>query len=292
MESKGVNGTSGRVVRRHWVQSAGVTLTYTVEGTGTPLLVVGSSRYYPRTFSRDLRQSCTLVCADLPHFVSLSQNFQTESISFDSYAEHINAIRVSAGLERVAVVRHSHHGNVALEYAKRYHLNVSHVVLIGTPPVNIAQTVKEAERYWACSASDERKAVLQQRRCMSDSKHLTSLPPTQTYISQYVTDAPLYWNDPNYDASWLWEDMTFDMDAVSAFRGLYSDYELSWDEDKFNAPVLVVLGRNDFAVPHTLWKGILPRLANVTFHLLEHSGHTPQLEQPKEFDQLLLGWLQ
>lgn len=104
-------------------------------------------------------------------------------------------------------------------------------------------------------------------------------------------DAPLYWNDPDYDASWLWEGMSFSMDSVHAFRNLYRTYELNWDTKLRSLPVLVVMGINDFAVPHTLWSKFLPALDNVTFRLLEHSGHTPQLEQPEEFDHLLLSWL-
>jgi proline iminopeptidase len=85
--------------------------------------------------------------------------------------------------------------------------------------------------------------------------------------------------------------MTFDMKAIHVFRGLYQDYELNWDARSLTAPVLVVMGENDYAVPHTLWKRNLPRLENFTFRVLSESGHTPQLEQPGEFDHLLLNWL-
>lgn len=270
----------------------GATLSYRVEGAGEPLLVVGSSVYYPRTFSRNLRQSCTLVCADLPHFVRLGPDFKYESINFDAYAKYIEAIRAAAGLERVVVLGHSHHGNVALEYAKRYPQRVSHLVMIGSPPVNIAQTVEEAEQYWASHAPEERKLILQRRRSSVDERRLASRPPTDAYISHYVADAPLYWNDPDYNASWLWEGMTFSMEAIHAFRNLYQDYELNWDSQSLNIPVLVVMGEQDYAVPHTLWEGVLPKLRDVTFRLLKHSGHTPQLEQPDEFDHILLRWIQ
>jgi proline iminopeptidase len=292
MEPQGVEKMAGEVNESNSVNIPGATLAYTIEGAGVALLVVGSSIYYPRTFSQNLRQSCSLVCSDLPHFVRLSPEFKHESINFDSYAKCIEAIRAAAGLERVVVVGHSHHGNVALEYAKRYPQNVSHIVLIGSPPVDLAQTIEEAEQYWASHASEERKAILQKRRRSVDEDRLASLSPSEAYISHYVADAPLYWNDPAYDASWLWEGMTFGMEAIHAFRDLYQVYELNWGTESLNAPVLVVMGENDYAVPHTLWEGILPKLQNVTFRLLKHSGHTPQLEQPEEFDHLLLSWLQ
>jgi pimeloyl-ACP methyl ester carboxylesterase len=33
------------------------------------------------------------------------------------------------------------------------------------------------------------------------------------------------------------------------------------------------------------------KLADLTVHVFEKSGHTPQLEQPAEFDRVLLEWL-
>jgi proline iminopeptidase len=286
-----VNLVTGNVARRETLAVPGVTLAYTLEGTGVPLLVAGSSVYYPRTFSRNLRELCALVCMDLPHFAAVARDFKRESITFDAYARHLETVRAAEELERVVVVGHSHHGNVALEYAKRYPRRVSHIVMIGSPPVDITGTVKEARRYWDSCASDKRKAILARRRGLLDERSLTDLSPTDAYIAQYVADAPLYWNDPEYDASWLWEGMTFSMEAVHAFRDLYQDYELGWDGTSLQAPVLVVMGKQDYAVPHTLWERFLPKHDNITFRLLEHSGHTPQLEQPDEFDHILLEWI-
>lgn len=270
----------------------GVRLAYTVEGTGTPLLCVGSSIYYPRTFSQDLRRSCVLACADLPHFVPLGPAFAPASITFDGYATCIEAVRIAAGLGRIVVVGHSHHGNVALEYAKRFPQHVSHVVMIGAPPVDLASTIRGAEHHWALHASKERRDQLERRRTSpGDGGSLGPPSSMDAYIRDYVADAPLYWNDPDYDAAWLWQGMTFDMEAVRAFRDLYQDYELHWDATSLTAPVLVVMGANDFAVPHTLWEPILPRVENVTFRVLDHCGHTPQLERPAAFDRILIDWV-
>ena len=85
--------------------------------------------------------------------------------------------------------------------------------------------------------------------------------------------------------------MSFSMEAVHAFRNLYRSYQINWDATLGKLPVLVIMGRNDFAVPHTLWSGILPDLDNVSFNLLERSAHTPQLEEPNAFNGILLNWL-
>lgn len=277
--------------RRGSVDVRGATLEYVVEGAGTPLLVLGSSIYYPRTFSKNIRESCAVVCTDLPHFVPLRPEFRPEWISFDLYSECVEAVRADAGLGSVVVVGHSHHGNIALEYARRKPDSVSHLVLIGTPPANISTTIQGAQQYWQTHATAERKAALERRRRASAELEQVSRSASESYVTQYLTDSPLYWNDPEYDASWLWTGMSFSMDAVHAFRDLYTSYELNWADPFRDVPVLVVMGLNDFAVPHTLWTNVLPELQNVTFRLLEHSGHTPQLEQSEVFDEILLSWL-
>lgn len=277
-------------MEQHSIDVEGATLGYAIEGSGRPLLVVGSSIYYPKTFSDHLKHSCMLICADLPHFVPLSAEFSTGSITFDLYARCIDAVRSTVGIDRVAIAGHSHHGNIALEYAKRYPGNVSHVIMIGTPPVNIAQTVEGSERYWISSASGTRKRLLRDRRMSVDADYLASLAPRDAYIARYVADAPLYWYDPGYDAAWLWEGMDFDMSAINAFRDLYRAYEMEWDAESLTVPALVVMGRHDYAVAPTLWNGVLPGMKNVVFEILDKSGHTPQFEQPEAFDRILLEW--
>jgi proline iminopeptidase len=287
-----IEAVEGTGVKRDSVHIDDATLSYTTEGVGIPLLVVGSSIYYPRTFSQQLKRTYALVCADLPHFVQLNPEFRLESISFDLYARCIESIRTAAGLDRVVIVGHSHHGNIALEYAKRHPRKVSHIVLIGSPPVDIAHTVKGSEQYWMSHASKDRKAILQDRRSSIDEGYLASLSPQEAYVAQYVADAPLYWHNPTYDAAWLWQDMAFSMEAIHAFRDLYQVYDLNWDAQSLQAPMLVVMGRDDYAVPHQLWESVLPKLKNVTFRVLGRSGHTPQLEEPEVFDRVLLNWLQ
>jgi len=291
MQVAGTGNQAGVGMTSDSFQVDGVTLGMKIEGSGTALLVVGSSIFYPRTFSEQLKRSCQIACADLPHFVSPGRDFDLSRIHFYHYTNYIDAVRHHVELERVVIMGHSHHGNIALEYAKRFPHHVSHIVLIGTPPADITRTVDEAGRYWDIQASEARKSLLQTRRSAMDEKAVQSLSPEQAYITQYVTDAPLYWHKPDYDAAWLWQGMRFEMSAIHAFRDLYCDYQITENIDRLQAPILVVMGRDDYAVPHTLWKNVLPGMPNVTFQVLDKSGHTPQLEQPENFDSLLLNWL-
>jgi hypothetical protein len=58
---------TGLAKKKNSVIVHNTTLAYAIEGEGMPMLVVGSSIFYPRTFSQNLRANFLLVCADLPH---------------------------------------------------------------------------------------------------------------------------------------------------------------------------------------------------------------------------------
>ncbi len=256
------------------------------------MLVVGSASYYQKTFSHYLSEFFTMAFADLRHFAESKAKPEFDRLTFDIYTGDIERLREVLGFEQVVIVGHSHHGNVALEYAKRYPEKVSHVVIIGSPPVNVERTIEAGNNYWDAFASEERKAIFRQNRDAIDSDLLAKLPARDAFITEYVADAPKYWYDAHYDAARLWENVPVNMDMVRLFRGLFADYELSWDPEQLKAPALIVMGRHDYVVPHLIWKEILPKLKNVTYHLFEQSGHTPQLEEQQLFDRIFVDWLQ
>jgi proline iminopeptidase len=261
-----------------------------VQGSGFPTMVIGSAIYYPRTFSARLRQSLRMAFMDLRHF-SASAAGSPHEITIDTYVEDIKQTFASLGFERVLLIGHSHHGNMAMEYAKRHPTTVSGVVLIGSPPCDVATTITAADRYWIEQGSDHRKAALRDRWASLDPQALAMMDPRQAYIARYVADGPRYWYDHARDASDLWDGVPINDGAMKAFRGFFAHYELCWDPEQLTAPVLVVMGLHDYAVPHVLWDSVLPRLCNVRFRLLDRSGHTPQLEEPDQFDEVLLTWM-
>ncbi|MCE8004095.1 alpha/beta fold hydrolase [Billgrantia ethanolica] len=268
----------------------GAALSYVEKGRGLPLLILGSAVYYPRTFPASLHGSCRLIFVDLRHFAGKLDTGRV-AITLETYCEDIEAMRSRLGLERFVLVGHSHHGNVALAYAKRYPHRVSHLVLIGTPPCDVRGTLEAGHRYWLTHASSARKAVLACNQARLDEAALAELPPGEMFVARYVADGPRIWYDPHYDAAPLWQGVPIDTEAFTAFRDFFVDYEFNWRLEDLSAPVLVVMGRHDYVVPPTLWESRLPDLPPVTYRLFEQSGHTPQLEEPEAFARLLLEWL-
>lgn len=264
-------------------------LHFTVEGSGPPVLVVGSAIYYPRTFSQRIKTFCRLACCDLRHFAKSDRRAKQTQIGMDTYVNDIENIRTVVGFERFALVGHSHHGNIALEYAKRYPNKVSQLVLIGTPPCDVRSTIEEGQRYWETQASGARKEALRQTQSMLAGKDFTAMSPDEAFVAEYAADGPKYWYDADFDATALWQGVPVNMVVTRAFKGLFDNYTFDLAPVK-DLPVLVVIGKHDYVVPHTLWDKTAS-LPNVTYHLLEKSGHTPQLEEQATFDAIFLAWL-
>jgi proline iminopeptidase len=283
---------SERIRSQGTVQVDGAVLHYQIEGEGRPALVIGSATYYPRTFSRQLRNSLRLCFVDARHFAEVDGSRPAESISLDVYLKDIDRVRARLGVEHAVIIGHSHHGNLALEYAKQYPERASHLVLIGSPPVEVNRITESAEGYWAKYASENRKVEMQRRLNALDPDALEQMAPGDAFVTRYVAEGPKYWYEADYDASHLWHRVSINMDVVEVFRDFFANgYRMEWDPSQMSAPVLAIMGRHDYMVPYILWDDVRPVLNNLSFHLFNHSGHTPQLEEPEHFDRTLLEWL-
>lgn len=265
-------------------------LRYVVEGSGHRVLVVGSATYYPRTFSPRLRESCRLAFADLRHFACRGSASPSVGMTLDTYASDIEAVRQALGWEAMNVVGHSHHGNVALHYARRYPQRVPGVVMIGSPPVGVRETIEAGAVYWSEHASAERKMILRRNHeALREIQERT--PAGDAFVAQYIADAPKYWYDPHYNAAWLWKGVEVHSDVIRQLREQFANYRVIDEAQQLAMPLLVVVGRHDYVVPHFLWDSVRLSLPNLTYEVFERSGHTPQLEDPEIFDSVFLRWL-
>ena len=65
---------------------------------------------------------------DLRHDAQSNSSVETSRITLDTYLDDIEKVRRTLGLDRIVVLGHSHHGLLALEYARKYPQQTSHVV--------------------------------------------------------------------------------------------------------------------------------------------------------------------
>ncbi len=264
-------------------------LEYKIEGKGLPCLVIGSSVYYPRTFSDSLKKRLKMYFVDLPWFSVEPGDLYHGEFGIQIIAETIDRARQELQLEKPLIIGHSIHGTIAYEYARQYPGNIRGIVMIGSPNIYGNDDYNKAtDEFWA-TASAERKEK-QNRNWIKLAESDTSGKEGET-VREYLAMAPVYWYNPDYDAAWLWSGMTVNEVIVDHLYGsVFNNYSMFQTMNNIPAPTLVVMGKYDYAVPYTLWLGY-ESVSGLTVKLMEKSGHTPQLEQSNDFDKALLEWI-
>lgn len=266
-------------------------LRYVIEGEGKAALVIGSAIYYPKTFSQNLRKHLKLIFMDHRGFSSYSKTTDTSKFNFDFLLSDIEHVRQTLGLGNVIIIGHSGHGYMALEYAKKYPQNVSHVVLIAMGPDQSKINHDAAGQYFNDSVNPEQKNVLKE-----DLNKLTQeikADPERRFITFCIRLRAKSWYDFKFDASKLWEGIEVNNAMFDYVWGTtFSNIDITKGLENFDKPVFLALGHFDFLVaPFFSWNSIRSKFKNLTLRVFEKSGHTPQFEEPELFDQELLKWL-
>jgi len=289
-EEKTEAKTDERMANAGYIAVSGSQLKYVVQGEGQPCLVIGSSVYYPKTFSKNLRRHLKMYFVDMRWFAEEYTPVDLQTFTLDTIISDIEKVRSSLQLEKPILMGHSIHGTIAMEYAKHHPENISHVIAIGSPNIIGNEAYERATNELWATASDERKAYQQQQWEAFDDEARDSIA-SQELVKAYIADAARYWYDHDYDATWLWDGMTVHHELTSHLFGtIFGNYDMFDGEVDLEVPAYVAMGTYDYIISYTLW---LPEKGrkNLTIELLEQSGHTPQLEEPELFDQRLLDWI-
>ncbi len=262
-------------------------LNAAVLGNGQIAIVIGSHKYYPRTFSGNLANKLQLVCADTRGFTPDNANHVEADFTLDKITQDIEIIRQSLKSDKVIIVGHSIHAFMALEYGRRFPENVSHLVLIASSPIAGPEIYKEADRYFEESVCPERKAAF----ATSMQKFVES--GDQSFVGRMLAFGPRLWYDYNFDASKLWENVEVNpMGAEIIWGPMFANYDTTKALKTIKCPIFLALGRYDYFNPPHLWEGYRNEASNLTVRIFEKSSHTPQLEETKNFDEELIKWLE
>lgn len=268
-------------------------LPYRIEGTGHPTIVIGSSCYYQRAFSQNLCDHLRLVFMDHRGFAPSPGPVDTSEFELEKLVDDVEHLRQHLGIERVAVIDHSGHAYMALEYGKKYPESTSHVVMIGIAPDLSEASAELAEKNYQTLADSDRLAAEQENLLTLPDDELAKLPPDEAFVRGYIRNAARVWYDPRFDCTPLWQDVKINMDMFEYVWGkLFAEIDLTKDLENFDLPVFLALGRYDFILaPPSSWDPIKPKFQNLTIRVFEKSGHTPQFEEPELFDEELLSWM-
>ena len=276
------------------IESDGIQFKYVRQGKGEPLLVVGSSVYYPRAYSDSLRDNYEMIFIDSRHFIpNYSPTDQDlTSIDLTTWADDLEMARKKLNLDKVTVIGHSIHAQIALEYANKYPDNVKRLIMICGVPYSPSEFSDLAKELWAKDADENRKATLASRTKKQDSI-LSVTPANKQFAVNYDLNAPHYWTNPNYDANYLFQDLLTSPKAFGKLiNSIPTNQEVTTKLKGLKMPTLVIVGKLDFACPYTAWEQILQD-TNIDYQLMQDASHNPQTEKTteEEFDKILMTWV-
>jgi proline iminopeptidase len=274
----------------NFVEVDGSNLQYVIKGEGKPCLVIGSSIYYPKTFSAKLYKHLKMYFVDLKWFAKDYKPENLDSVNIQSIVEDIEQIRQKLGLEKPLIMGHSIHGTIATEYVKKYFNKVCGLIVIASPcEWGNATYETKAKALWE-TASPERKKL--QEENWGKLKEIDRLTGQKEASARYNNMSPQYWYNPRYDATWLWDDMTVHSELTEhLFTKVFLNYNMFDPAKKIPVPVFLSLGKYDYVIPNTLWQKEYESIPDFRLVFFEKSGHTPQLEQSKRFNKALIKWL-
>jgi proline iminopeptidase len=266
--------------------------TYLTEGRDEPCIVVGFAPQYPTLFSARLKQHIRLIYVDYKNSWDATDDRSVQATTMDSLIAELDDVRKGLGLERVCLLGHSTPGLVAIEYAARHPEHTSRVILVGVTPFYNRELIDTWSSFWEADASPERKAALAENIKHLPDSTLSKLSARDAFALRYARTGPRLFFDPKYDFYWAWIGHQFSAPMLDRFwKVIVADYD-PWSRlSKNTVPMLVVLGRYDYAVPYRLWDRVKASTPGLTSVMLERSAHFPMIEEPQRFDEALVRWL-
>lgn len=275
-----------------FIERDGFRLEYFRDGNGTPAVVIGSSTYYPRAFSAALRDHLDLIFADGRHFSPSYAPDESElrSLSLQTWTDDVEALRLSLGIDKWIVIGHSIHAQVALDYADRFPEAVDRLVLIAGVPYAGGDIEQDLNELWDSQASERRKAQHEVNIQGLEDK-LAATPAERQFVVNYVAQAALFWADPAYDSTPMWDGVQTSPAWEKLVQLVPERPEVKMKIENLEVPTLVVAGKHDYGVPYKAWEALVADNPAISYVLMEQDSHNPQTEAAERFDPVLLEWL-
>lgn len=273
------------------IEINGFELGYKITGEGEPVLIVGSSIYYPRTFTENIKKKFKMIFIDHRGFVKAPYKLEIKDYTLEVILNDIECIRKKLDLGKISILGHSGHAFMALEYAKKYPENISKVILLDVSPDYSEKRHKASEKYFQDFASEDRKKILEEN--FSHLQKDIEDEPEKRFIKYCIRAGAQSWYDYNFDAESMWDGVYTNMEIIDYIWGEeFSKIDIKKGLEEFNKPVFLGIGKYDFLIgPPSLWDTVKESFRDLTIYIFEKSGHTPQFEEHELFDEIFSEWM-
>ncbi|HMV44236.1 MAG TPA: alpha/beta hydrolase [Leptospiraceae bacterium] len=267
----------------------GFNIGYSVVGEGTPILVIGSKDYYPKTFPNLPKKDFQLIHIDTRAFCNPEKEFPESAFELSKFLNDIQKIQNRLNIPKAVILGHSIHSYFALEYSRQFPNLTSGLILLATSPFSGFQLIETANRYFGEIADEKRKSLLNQN--LQTLEMETQKNPEKAFVIRMLKFAPMIWYDPSFDANDLWEGVQLNSQGANLVWGkMFSEYKVKEILPSISVPIFLGLGKYDFWNPVLLWDEF-KNISNLKIKIFEKSGHTPQLEESELFYKELKNFL-
>lgn len=272
------------------IMNDGTKLTYFVEGTGSPIVVVTEGELLANAISKELKKNFKFI------FINARMNVadpgDINKITFDVLIDDVEQIRQALKLGKISVLGHSVSGLIAFEYARKYPQFTSHVIMNGTTPFEGQLLEPYNNIHWNKDASKERKDALVKswRNISRDS--LEKLGTSKAGKLIYILDGSKCFYDYNFRADSLLKNSYWNM---AVWNQIFSKLMINYDIGKGNiahVPVFISQGKYDFMGSYMAWNDFKSKIPDLSFHVFEKSGHYPLYEEAEQFNKELITWFE
>lgn len=266
----------------------GSTLAYTIKGKGTPILLIGSDAEY---FSKDFFEKFQVYSIQMRFNAEKYKPVDLDLYTIDNLYKDIDSVRSILGLKRCIVAGHSVLGAIAYKYAQRYPEYVSHVVMLGTPRTwGTSEYKNTVNEFWE-NAPKERRLLYHKNLERLKEEQYIELNEKERFVKRLVASGPKRWHNQNLDATPFFKRVNYNLEFLfHFFEKVMPSYDMCLTETKTTIPVFVAIGKSDYIAPFALWNATCEHISDFEVAFFEESGHTPQFEEQKLFNERLFRW--
>lgn len=257
-------------------------------GDDTPVMIVHhgapglATRAEPRTAFGPFSDVMRVVVFDAR---GSGESGLTPPFTHEQWVADVDALREWIGAEQIVMAGGSYGGFIALEYAVAHPDRVRALVLRDTAAHGGFQEV--ARRNALASARVEIDEELYDRSFSG------RLRDDADFEASWRMIAPLYDHDltPEKLEARLRSAVYHHEAHNAAFSHNIPNYDIRDRLPSITAPTLVTVGRDDWIVPVPASEEIARLIPNSKLVIFENSGHSPQLEEPERFQQVVRDFL-
>ena len=252
----------------------GVTLSYTDEGQGSPLVFIHGFPLSRETWQKQVESFRSTHRVIAPDLRGLGQSeAQPGTNTMERFADDVHALLRKLETGPVVLVGHSMGGYVALAFARRHPEMLRGLVLVGT------------------KAGADTPEGAAGRRATAEKVKLEGIDGVVGAMAPKMLAAT------NQDAAMAAKVRDFmepskPEGVIAALLGMAERPDSTPALGQIRVPTLVITGADDTIIPPTESEALAKGIAGAKLEVIPKAGHLVAFERPREFNAALQEWLQ